>query len=83
MLLYHPLRKTYDDLAFVFQYRFDGEHGTLIETDRELFAGQIVILKDISEYAIIVDKVWEENGEKYFSHKSAENVIVRARVPKK
>lgn len=33
MLLYHALRKTYDDFEEVFEYRFDGKDGTLIETD--------------------------------------------------
>lgn len=80
MLLYHPIRKTYDDFEEVYRYRFV-ENGSLIETDKELNQGKIVILKDISDYAIIITKVWEEDGEKYFSHDSANKVVVRARIP--
>lgn len=82
MLLYHPIRKTYNDFEKVYQYRIDGEDGELIETDKELMSGQIIILKGISEYAIIVKKVWEENGQRYFSHDTAEAVIVRGRTTK-
>lgn len=83
MLLYHPIRKTYDDFDKIFEYWFDGKDGTMIETDKELKPGQIVVLKDISEFAIIITKVWEEDGEKYFLHDSAEEIVVRARKPRK
>ncbi|USK60386.1 hypothetical protein [Peribacillus asahii] len=82
MLLYHAIRKTFDDFEEVYQYRFDGEKGPLIETDKELKSGQIIILKDVNEYAIIVEKVWEKNGQKYFSHDTAEEIVVRGRVPR-
>lgn len=82
MLLYHAIRKTYDDFDEVYQYRFDGANGALIETDKELKPGQIIILKYISEYAIIVEKVWEMNGKKYFSHNTADEIVVRGRVPR-
>lgn len=81
MLLYHPIRKTYADFEKVYRYRFDDKNGTMIETDKELESGQIVILRDISEYAIVITKVWEEDGKKYFLHDSAEKLVVRARKP--
>lgn len=81
MLLFHPLRKTYDDFEEVYQYRMDEENGTLIETDKELKPGMVMILSSISDYAILVSEVWEENGQRCFSHISAENIIVRARTP--
>jgi|SRR5699024_2367026 len=82
MLLYHAVRKTYDDFEEVYQYRMDEEDGTLIETDRELKKGQIIILKGISEFAIIVEEVWEENGKRCFSHITAKELIVRGRLPR-
>ncbi|WP_077318175.1 hypothetical protein [Virgibacillus proomii] len=80
MLLYHEIHKTFDDFEEVFRYRMDRDDGTLIETDKELQKGQVIIIKDINEYAIIVEDVWEEYGQRYFSHVSAEDLIVRARV---
>jgi hypothetical protein len=82
LLLYHPITKTYNDFQKVYQYQFDGEGGKLVETDKELKPGQIIILKDISEYAIIVKKVWEKNGQRFFTHDTAEEIIVRARPPR-
>jgi hypothetical protein len=82
LLLYHPITKTYNHFKNVYQYQFDGDYGELIETDKKLRQGQIIILKGISEFAIIVEKVWEENGKHFFTHSSAEEVIVRARSPK-
>lgn len=82
MLLYHAIRKTYDDFEEVYSYRLDKVDGTKIETDKELKKGQIIILKDLSEFAIIVEEIWAEAGVKCFSYKSAESVIVRARVPR-
>lgn len=35
----------------VFEYRFNGGDGTLIETDKEEEPGQVVILKGISDFA--------------------------------
>jgi adenine-specific DNA methylase len=81
VLLYHAIHKTYDDFDEVYRYRMGGKGGTLIETDKELKQGQVIILSDINDYAIIVDKVWEENDQKYFTYISAERVVVRARVP--
>ncbi len=81
LLLYDAIHKTFDDFKEVFRFRMNGETGTLIETDKELKQGQVIILKDINEYAIIVDKIWEENGQWYFTHFSAEDLVVRARVP--
>jgi hypothetical protein len=83
LLLYHAIYKTYDDFEEVFQYRFDDENGTLIETDKELKSGQIMIIKDISEYAIIIEEVLGKNGQKYFSHDTAEKVVFQARTPSK
>lgn len=80
LLLYHSIRKTYDDFEEVHQYRFDNIIGSLIETDKELVSGSIVIIKDISEFAIVIKEVWEANGKRYFSHDSAENIVVRART---
>jgi adenine-specific DNA methylase len=60
----------------------DEEDGTFIETDKELKEGQVIILKDINEYAIIMEKVWEENGQKCFTHVSAKDLIARARTPR-
>jgi hypothetical protein len=57
LLLYHLIRKTFDDFEKGYRYRIDGEDGELIDTDKELKPGQIIILKGISEYAIIVRKV--------------------------
>ncbi|MFD1349492.1 hypothetical protein [Oceanobacillus caeni] len=82
MLLYHPIRKTYDDFDEIYRYRMDEENGTLIETDIELQKGMILILSGISEYAIIIEEVWEGNGQKYFSHKSAKEIVVRGRLPR-
>jgi hypothetical protein len=82
LLLYHAIRKTFDDFDEVYQYRFDGKGGEMIETDKELKPGSVVILKGINDYAILITKVWEEGGEKYFSHDSAEEVVVRARLPR-
>lgn len=82
MLLYHAIRKTFDDFEEIYKYRFDGENGSLIETDKELKPGQIIILKSISDYAIIVTEVWEKNGQKFFAHVSAEEVVVRGRLPR-
>lgn len=79
MLLYHALHKTFDDFEEVFEYRFDGKDGTLIETDKELKPRDVVILEGISEYAIVVTSVWEEGGKRYFSHDTAEEIVVRAR----
>lgn len=81
MLLYHPTRKTYDDFDEVYTYIFHGEFGstTKIETDKELKEGQIVILRDIADYAIIVERIWEENGEKHFTHDTAERIVARGR----
>jgi hypothetical protein len=45
LILYHAIRKTYDDFEEVFQYRFDGENGTLLEADKELKPGQIIIIR--------------------------------------
>lgn len=81
LLLYHEIHKTFDDFEEVYHYRMNGEGGTLIETDKELKQGQVIIIKDINEYAIIVDKIWEVDGQRYFTHISAEDLIVRARVP--
>lgn len=81
MLLYHPLRKTYDEFEG-FEYHFDDSAGTPIETDKEISPGNVVILRDIADYAIIVTDVWEKDGKRYFSHKSAENIVVRARTPR-
>lgn len=81
LLIYHAIRKNFADFEEVYQYRMDSESGTLIETDKELKEGQVIIIKDINEYAIIVDEVWEENGERYFTHVTAEDLVVRARVP--
>ncbi|WP_368901921.1 hypothetical protein [Oceanobacillus oncorhynchi] len=81
MLIYHAIRKTFADFEEVYRYRMDGKDGTLIETDKKLKEGQVIIIKDINEYAIIVDEVWEGNGERYFTHVSAEDFVVRARVP--
>lgn len=55
--------------------------GTLIETDKELKPGQVVIIHHVSDYAIRVDEVWEDNGQKIFSYRPAEQLIVRVRVP--
>jgi hypothetical protein len=82
LLLYHPIHKTYNEFEEVYQYQFDGEGGELIETDKELKPGHVIILKGISEYAIIVRKVWEEKGLHYFTHDTAEAVIVRGRTTK-
>ncbi|MCH1627237.1 hypothetical protein [Fredinandcohnia quinoae] len=82
MLLFHPLRKTYDDFEEVYQYRMDAVDGTLIETDKELQVNQVIILKDISDYGIIVERVWEEDGQMCFTHVSAKDLIVRARTPR-
>jgi hypothetical protein len=82
LLLYHPITKTYNDFEKVYQYQFDGEGGMLIETDKELKPGQIIILKGISEYAIVVKKVWEKNGQRFFTHDTAEGTVVRARTPR-
>lgn len=81
MLLFHPISKTFEQFTEVYDYYF--EEGSMIETDKELMPGQIVILKGISEYAIVVKKVREEGGRKCFSHDSAEKVVVRARMPRK
>lgn len=54
MLLYHAIHKTYDDFDEVYQYQFVGGNIVLVETDKELKPGQIYI----SEYAIIVEKVF-------------------------
>ncbi|NRG48074.1 hypothetical protein HRF87_25625 [Bacillus sp. CRN 9] len=83
MLLYDSIHKTFKDFESVYRYRMNGENGTLIETDRKLEKGQVIIIKDIKEYAIIVDSIWEENGQTYFSHKTAQDLIVRARIPGK
>lgn len=83
MLLYDAIHKTYKDFTNVYPYRMDGESGVLIETDRKLEKGQVIIIKDIKEYAIIVDSTWEENGQTYFSNKTAQDLIVRARIPGK
>ncbi|MEC1903505.1 hypothetical protein [Bacillus atrophaeus] len=82
MLLYHAIRKTYDDFEEVHQYYLEGLDGTLIETDKVLKPGLVIILKDINEYAITVKSIWNENGQKCFSHESAEEQIVRARIPR-
>ncbi|MFE8698254.1 hypothetical protein ACFYKT_18180 [Cytobacillus sp. FJAT-53684] len=82
MLLYHPLHKTFDDFKEVFEYYFDNESGELIETDKELLPGHLIFIRDIADYAIIVTKVWEEDGKRYFSHDTAERLIVRARTPR-
>jgi len=39
LLLYHEIHKTFDDFEEVYQYRMNGEGGTLIETDKELKQG--------------------------------------------
>lgn len=80
MLLYHPINKTYDDFDEVYRYHLYGPSGLIIETDKKLIEGQVIILKDIREYAIVVDKIWEQLGELYFTHYSAEEIVVRARV---
>ncbi|MEK5233843.1 hypothetical protein MHB42_19295 [Lysinibacillus sp. FSL K6-0232] len=82
MLLYHALRKTFDDFDEVYEYHFDDSSGTYIETDKELQVNQVVFLRDINDYAIIITAVWEQDGKRYFSHKTAENVVVRARTPR-
>jgi hypothetical protein len=82
MLLYHPISKTYDDFNEVHQYRFDDMNGSLIETDKELIPGSIVVIKGVADYAIIIKMIWEEDGKKYFSHDSAEEIVVRARMPR-
>lgn len=82
MLLYHPISKTYNEFEEVCKYHFDDINGSLIETDKELVPGSIVILKDISEFAIIIKDVWEVDGEKCFTHDSAKEIIVRGRLPK-
>lgn len=82
MLLYHPLRKSFDDFEEVYKYYFDDKSGEFIETDKELQENKIVFLRDISDYAIIITSVWEENGKWYFSHDTAEEVVVRARLPR-
>lgn len=81
MLLYHPLRKTYDDFDQVYHYTMIGDNGShyKMETDKELKVGQIIILKHISDYAIVVTDIWEVNGEKFFNQNTAEEVIVRGR----
>lgn len=83
MLLYHAIRKNYADFDKVHCYRMDEKDGTLNETDKELLEGQVMILKGMSsDYAIIVEKVWEEDGQKCFTHISAKDLIVRARTPR-
>lgn len=82
LLLYHALQKTFADFDEVYQYRFDGKGGEMIETDKELKPGSVVILKGISDYAIIITKVWEVDGRKYFTHDSAEEIVVRGRTPR-
>ncbi|WP_071396625.1 hypothetical protein [Bacillus tuaregi] len=79
MLLYHPIRKTYDDFDEIFEYWFDGKDGSSIETDKELSPGNVVILRGLADYAIIITDVWEEDGKRCFSHDSAEKIVVRAR----
>lgn len=79
MLLYHPLHKTFDDFNEVYCYIL-GE--MKIETDRELEVGQILILNDISMYAIVIKKIWSEDGNSYILHDTAEEKIVRARLAK-
>jgi len=81
LLLYHAIRKTFDDFEDVYCYRMNEADGTKIETDKELERGQVIILKHISDYAIIVEEIWEESGQKIFTHRTAEELVVRARVP--
>lgn len=51
LLLYHAIRKTYEDFEDVYCYRMNEADGTKIETDKELERGQVIILKHISDYA--------------------------------
>lgn len=81
LLLYHAIRKTFEDFEDVYCYRMNGADGTKIETDKKLKRGQVIIIKDINDYAIIVEEIWEENGQMIFSHRTAEELVVRARVP--
>lgn len=82
LLLYHGLHKTFADFENVYRYRLDWSDGIIIETDKELEKGQVIIIKDVNEYAILVDDIWEgTNGEMIFSYRTAEDVIVRARFP--
>lgn len=83
MLLYHPISKTYNDFEEVHEYRFDDINGSLIETDKELHSGSVLIIRGISDHAIVIKETWEENGIKYFSHESAEEIIVRGRLPRR
>ncbi|PAD21322.1 hypothetical protein CHH64_09290 [Terribacillus saccharophilus] len=58
MLLYHTIHKIYEDFENVYRYRMNGINGALIETDRKLEKGQVIIIKDINDYAIVVDCNW-------------------------
>jgi nitrogen regulatory protein PII-like uncharacterized protein len=81
VLLYHPTQKTFNDFDQIYEYILHGENGTTykIETDKELREGQVIILHDISDYAIVVTKIWEEDGAKHFAHDTAEQIVVRGR----
>ena len=82
MLIYHAIRKTFADFEEVYEYYFNDNSETLIETDKELKPGQVVILRDINDYAIVITDVWEKGGKRYFSHDTAEEIVVRARLPR-
>ena len=85
MLLFHPIRKTFEDFDEVYTYYIHGENGkaSRIEVDTPLRKGQVLILGGISRYAIVVMDVWEEpDGSKHFQVVSAEGIVVRGREPK-
>jgi hypothetical protein len=80
LLLFHPIQKTFDDFDEIYRYRFDDKDGEMIESDRELIPGIVLILRVMTcDYAIVIKEVWEENGEKYFTHDSAKDIVVRGR----
>lgn len=82
MLLNHAIHKTFDDFEQVYEYHFDDKNGTLIETDKELKPGQVVILRDVNDYAIIIETVWEKDGKQFFPYDTAEKFVVRGRLPR-
>lgn len=81
MLRDHVIRRTFDEFEEVYQYHLI--NGTLIETNKELKEGQIIFISDVSDYVITVKSVWDEYSKRYFTYDTAEDSIVRARIPRK
>lgn len=57
------------------------KQGVEIRTDKELKTGDVLIVKHIRIYALIVDEVWEENGIRHSTIKDAEGIVACGETP--